>query len=240
MSISRAIWQSRSPLNSAALDALKSLGDPQKASEMARYHKAPRVYLGIANPQIDALCKEWRADLDIAGRLSLATTRWDSDIHEARVAAAKLLTQARIKGDADVWAEITRWVTQFDAWAVADHACSAGSRRLVAQPARLDEIEAWTVSDSMWVRRAALVMTLPWTKQNHPSKDELAARDRILGWAAGYVTDPEWFIQKSISWWLRSLSKHDPDRVRAFLEQYGAWMKPFALKDAARTLPKDG
>ncbi len=75
-----------------------------------------------------------------------------------------------------------------------------------------------------------------WTKSNHPSAAETAARDRILGWAAGYVSDPDWFIQKSVSWWLRSLSIHDPDRVRAFLDGPGRDLRPFARKDAASRL----
>ena len=101
---------------------------------------------------------------------------------------------------------------------------------------RLDEVELWTRSDHMWTRRAALVATLPWTKQNHPKPDDLHRRDRILGWAAGYVSDRNWFIQKSIAWWLRELSKHDPERVIAFLNQNGDAMKPFARREAGKYL----
>jgi 3-methyladenine DNA glycosylase AlkD len=219
-----------------ALEQLEALSKPAKAGEMAVYHKVERRYLGVSNPELDTLYKGWRKETDIPQRIEISAFLWDSNIHEARVVAAKLLTQARINPDEDVWAEICRWVPTFDAWAVADHACGAGARRLFLNEKRLDEVEAWTTHENMWVRRAALVITLPWTKSNHPKEEELAQRDRILGWAAGYVTDPEWFIQKSVSWWLRSLSKHDPDRVRKFLDSYGDQMKPFARKDAARTM----
>lgn len=220
-------------------DALAALGgDAQKAAEMRAYHKVDRPYLGVANPVIDTAVKGWRADLTLDDRLTLAGGLWDSNVHEGRIAAAKLLTQARIRpDDAGAWDLIRSWVPTFDAWAVADHASIAGQKRLVADPSRLDIVEGWTTSDHMWSRRAALVMTLPWTKQNHPKPAELVARDRVLGWAAGYVTDPDWFIQKSVAWWLRELSKHDPDRVRAFLNSYGDAMKPFARKDAGRKLP---
>lgn len=70
-----------------------------------------------------------------------------------------------------------------------------------------------------------------------PRRAEEAARTRILTWAAGYTTDPNWFIQKSVAWWLRELSKRDPDTVQAFLARHGPAMKPFARKDAARHLP---
>ncbi len=212
-------------------------GEPQKAAEMAAYHKVQRPYLGVANPMIDARVKEWRAAVDLDTRLALADGLWQSNIHEARVAAAKLLTQARIRpDDTAAWQLIASWVPAFDAWAIADHACIAAQKRLVWDANRLDEVEAWTKSEHMWTRRAALVATLPWTKQNHPKPEELLARDRVLGWAATYVDDHDWFIQKAVAWWLRELSKHDAPRVRAFIDAYGDRMKAFARKEAMRKL----
>ena len=218
--------------------AIAALGaDQQKAIEMKAYHKVDRPYLGVANPVIDGHVKDWRAACTLDERLALAAGLWDTNIHEGRLAAAKLLTQARIRpDDTGAWDLIVSWVPSFDAWAVADHASIAGQKRLVADPARLDTVENWISSDHMWTRRAAFVMTLPWTKQNHPKPAELAARDRVLGWAAQLVGDHDWFIQKAIGWWLRDLSKHDPDRVRAFLARHSDAMKPFAVKEAARKL----
>ncbi|MDU9002635.1 DNA alkylation repair protein [Sedimentitalea todarodis] len=212
-------------------------GDGEKAAQMARYHKADRRYLGVANPVLNDLARDLRRDLPLEVRIDLARDLWTTDIHEIRVLAAKLFTQARIRPDEAVWSLIQSWLPDCDAWAIADHVCMAGQKRLVAEPARLDTVEDWTRSDHMWTRRAALVITLPWTKQNHPKPAELAQRDRILGWAATYVTDRDWFIQKAVAWWLRDLSKHDAPRVQAFLVEHGATMKPFARKVAAKYLP---
>ena len=221
----------------AAIAELEAAAQPGKAAEMAAYHKADRPYLGVANPDIDAACKGWRAALSLEDRVALAAGLWESNIHEGRSAAAKLLTQARLRpDDGPAWDLIKSWVPTFDAWAVADHAAIAGQKRLVWDPARIEDVEPWTRSEHMWTRRAALVMTLPWTKQNHPKPAELAVRDRVLGWAAAYVDDPEWFIQKAVAWWLRELSKHDPERVRGFLDTYGARMKAFARREAGKKL----
>ena len=64
-----------------------------------------------------------------------------------------------------------------------------------------------------------------------------AARARVLGWAAGYVPDQQWFIQKAVAWWIRELSKHDAAAAQGFLDAYGAAMKPFARKEAGKYLP---
>lgn len=218
------------------LDQLIALEDPAQAAEMAAYHKAPRRYLGVPVPRIEALVEEWRAARDLAERVTLADQLWQSDIHEARVAAAKLLIQARIRPDDAVWALFLTWLPQFDGWAIADHACKVAERRLIADPARLDLVETWTHSAHMWTRRAALVATLPWARMNNLKPEDQTRRERILGWAAAYVSDRDWFIQKAIAWWVRDLSKHDAALSREFLDRYGAQMKAFARKEAGKYL----
>ena len=219
-----------------ALAQLKGQAEPGRAEQMAAYHKQTREVLGVPNPATNDLTKAWRQTLDIAERVSLARAMWETDIFEARIAAAKLLTQARIKDDQAAWELLQSWVPEFDSWAIADHACSAISKRLLADPARLDTVESWSQSEHMWTRRAALVSTLPWAKMNNLKPADQARRERILGWAAAYVPDRDWFIQKAIGWWLRDLSKHDAARTRAFLEAHGAGMKAFARKEAAKYL----
>lgn len=221
-----------------ALDALRERIEPGRAAGMASYHKGTREYFGIANPDLNEITKEWRSSLSVDERVTLASELWDTDIFEARLAAAKLLTQARIRPDDSAWELIKSWVPDFDSWAIADHVCMAGQKRLLADPSRIDDVEAWTSSDHLWTKRAALVMTLPWTKQNNPKPSELETRERVLSWAASYASDHKWFIQKAIGWWLRELSKHDADRVHAFLEQHGYTLKPFARKEATRKTNK--
>lgn len=213
---------------------LRGVGDADKAAEMALYHKAPREYLGVPVPVIDDLARGWREGMDVPARLDLAAQLWDSDIHEGRVAAAKLLTQARIRPDEQAWVLIASWVPQFDAWAIADQVMNAGARRLFADPSRLDEVEAWLDHPSFWVRRAALVGTLPWTHLRNPKPEDLQQRERVLGWLEHLADDHEGFIQKAIGWWLRELSKHDPQRVRDWLEAHGARLKPVARREATR------
>lgn len=221
-----------------ALSCLKALADPVKATEMAAYHKISRPYLGVAVPQIDALARDWRQTLDLDTRLSLASGLWDMGIHETMVAAAKLLEQARIRpDDGGAWALISTWAETFDGWAVSDHASIAGQKRLVADPARLTALAAWTTHPNIWTRRAALVMTLPWAKMPNPKAADLEIRETVLDWCETYLEDRDWFIQKAIAWWLRDLSRHDAARSRAFLDQHGTRLKAFARKEAARHLP---
>lgn len=219
-----------------ALDALRQHVAPTTVAAKQAYHKIDRPYLGVGNDAINELTKLWRQQLSLAERITLAADLWTTNIFEARVAAAKLLTQARVKNDVAVWELIQTWVPEFDSWAIADHACSAAQKRVVADLERIETVEQWIASDHMWTRRAAFVTTLPWTKQNFPKPQDLINRDRILGWAAALAADHDWFIQKAIAWWLRDLSRHDAQRTREFMAQYGNQMKPFARKEALRHL----
>lgn len=221
----------------AAIDQIAARAQPGKAEEMAAYHKVTRRYLGTANPDLDLLTRDWRQGMDLGARIALADGLWQSDVHEARIAAAKLLTQARIRpDDSGVWDLIQSWLPDFDAWAIADHAAIAGQKRVMADLSRLDTLETWTRSPHLWTRRAALVFSLPLTRLNHPKPSETLARQRVLTWAADYSPDPEWFIQKAIAWWLRDLSKHAPELTRAFLEAHGSKLRAFARKEAGRYL----
>ena len=221
-----------------ALDHLKSLADPATVSGKAAYHKVQRPYIGTNNQILNDVGKEWRRALSVDQRVDLAQGLWNTNVFEGRVMAAKLLRQARIRPDDSVWALITSWVDDFDSWAIADHACMAGQKRVVADPRRLDQVETWITSDHMWRRRAAFVITLPYTKQNFPKPHEIQARERVLGWAAELVCDHDWFIQKAIAWWVRDLSRHDVVRAENFLNEFGDGLKPFARKEAARHMNK--
>ncbi|WP_281954241.1 DNA alkylation repair protein [Pseudophaeobacter arcticus] len=219
-----------------ALNELNAAFEPGRAEQMVSYHKQKRIVLGIPNTAINDITKGWRQSLTLEERVTLADELWKTDVFEARLAAAKLLTQARIKDDTAVWELLQSWLPDFDSWAIADHACMAMQKRLTADPSRLDEVEAWTTAENMWSRRAALVASLPWAKLNNLKPEDQARRDRILGWAAAYVPDRNWFLQKAIAWWVRDLSKHDAAASRAFLIANGAAMKPFARKEAAKYL----
>lgn len=229
------------PAAAAALADLRAAAEPARAAGMAAYHKTDRPVLGVANPAINDLAKGWRAELEaeadpLAARLAMAAGLWESEVFEARIAAAKLLTQARIRPDDAVWAQILDWVPDFDGWAIADAVASAAERRVMADPARLADLAPLAAGDDLWARRAALVFTLGLAKVNNPSPAEAEARETVLGWAADMAGDPRWFIQKAIGWWLRVLSKREPERVRDFIDTHGAAMKPFARKEALRLI----
>lgn len=219
------------------LAELRAQGASDKAAALASYHKTEREFLGVPAAVLDELARAHRRSLSLEARCSLARELWASDVHEASVFAAKLLTQARIRpDDEEVWRIIADWASGFDSWALADHAAIAGGKRLEADITRLDEVATWVQASNLWTRRAALVMTLPFARKAFPKSGDLSARERVLGWAAELVPDHDRFMQKAIAWWLRELSRRAPDRVIAFLDGPGAGLTRAARQEACRLI----
>ena len=88
-------------------------------------------------------------------------------------------------------------------------------------------MERWTVHEQMWMHRAALIYILPYTKSGYDP-------ERMLTWMGQYASDPAWFIQKAIGWWLRELGKQNPERVVQFLTTHWHALRSVARKEATR------
>ena len=213
---------------------------PGKATKMRAYHKVDRAYWGLRNRVLDDQARLWRQELPLEESLQLASDLWNCNAYEARICASKLLTQARIRPkDSSAWKLIKSWISDLDSTEISDHLCVAGQRRLNFDSSRIQEVETWTLSPHMWTRRAALMITLPWTKHRNPKPHNLAIREQVLCWIASYTDDQDTLIQRSVAWWLSELSRKNPERVRLFMKEHGHKMRNFARKDASRLVPPE-
>ena len=211
---------------------------PGKAAKMRAHYKVERVYWGLTTPVLDDHARQWRQELSLEERLQLACDLWGSNAHEGRICAAKLLTQARIRpDDSAAWQLLQNWLADVDCVAICDHLCLAGHRRLSADLARMDQMEAWPQSPHLWTRRAALSMTLPWAKMRDPNAANLPIRERALEWAAVLAEDPSKIIQQAVAEWIYELSRKSPERAQRFLDTHGHKLRNAARKDASRKLP---
>lgn len=208
---------------------LRSLGTPARAKQEKAYQKSAWRHWGVALPQMDVALREVVNNLSPSECLALAVQRWREPVWDLKIVAARLLAHDSVPPTERPWRFVQARMTDLDGWAVADNLASVGSRCLLADPRRLDIAERWIGSPHLWTRRTSLVFTLPWTRDGRDP-------ERMLGWAARLADDPQWFIQKAIGWWLRELSKHDPRRVRRFLDDHGAPLKRVARHEASKYL----
>jgi len=213
------------------IQALRALGDAKRAEWEKAYQKSRWDHWGVALPGMDAAIRETLGDLKQDEALSLCRRLWREPVWDLKIVAGRILARKSIEPDVKVWRFVTERLADLDGWAVADNLASVARRCLIADPSRLDAIEVWIESPHLWTRRAALVFTLPWTKGERDP-------ERILGWAGRLAADRERFIQKAVGWWLRELSKRDPERVRRFLEEQGRKLTGVAGREATKYLTR--
>jgi len=211
------------------LQALRALGDAKRAEQEKRYQKSRWEHWGVPLPNMDVAIRETLGGLSQDEALELCRRLWREPVWDLKIVASRILARKSIEPDAKVWTFVTERMAELDGWAIADNLASVASRCLLADPGRLDVMDAWIESPHLWTRRAALVFTLPWaTGKRDP--------EPMLGWAARLAANREWFIQKAIGWCLRELSKRDPERVRRFLTEHGGKLKGVAKREATRYL----
>lgn len=211
------------------LKELKQLKNPERAAADQRYHKSNREHWGVSVPVCEKVTRTLSKGLVDSELLLLAQDLWETNLFDPMVCAAKILSLPRLRPSSSLWNTILHFLKQIDGWALEDHLAHVAWKCILADESLLNELEKWTKHSNFWMRRAALVYTLPFAKAGRNP-------ERMLLWASSYAHDPEWFIQKAIGWWLRVLGEHDPERVSIFLCSHWDKLKGVARKEATRKL----
>lgn len=97
-----------------------------------------------------------------------------------------------------------------------------------------DELIAWTRSDDLWVRRAGLVAFVNLARRGDAALPGLTRR--LLEGAQRNAADPRRFVQTSVGWVLRELSRSRPDAVRGFIADHGGNLSAEARRAATAHL----
>jgi DNA alkylation repair enzyme len=92
---------------------------------------------------MDAAIKGTLGGLTQGQALALCRRLWREPVWDLKIVAGRILARKSIEPDAEVWAFVTKRLIDLDGWAVADNLAMAGSRCLIADPGRLDAVEAW-------------------------------------------------------------------------------------------------
>lgn len=214
------------------LRELNHLKNIERATADQRYHKSNREHWGVSAPECDKIVRTLSKGLSDSELLLLAKDLWESNIFDAMICATKILSLSRLKPSLTVWNTILQFLKQVDGWALEDSLARVAGNCILSDQSLLGEVENWTKHPNFWMRRAALIYTLPFAKSGRNP-------DRMLQWASSYASDSEWFIQKAIGWWLRVLGKHNPERVCLFLTTHWGKLKGIAKKEATRKLNID-
>jgi 3-methyladenine DNA glycosylase AlkD len=223
----------------AVRDALASAADPDRATAMRAYMKSVLPFRGVSKPARVAVLRPVLAASPPRDRATweatVATLYDDAGYREERYAALALLDvrAARPWRDPDLVPLLEHLVVVGAWWDLVDEIAARQVAPLHrAWPTELAPvIRRWSVSEHLWLRRAALLSQLG----SGAGTDRVLLADVIEANAASR----ELFLRKAIGWALRDLARRDPVWVTAYLGAQGSRLSPLSRREAAKHLPVD-
>lgn len=172
---------------------LERTGTRRVREGMARYAVRTDRAFGVA---IGALRDEGKR---LGRNHDLAAALWDSGWYEARMLAAFIDDPALVTS-----AQMERWCSQFDNWAVCDAICFHLFDRT---PYAFAKVTRWAGRKGEFQRRAAFALLWALTVHDRTSPDEPFERGLVLVERA--AADPRHFVWKAVNMALRATGKRN-------------------------------
>ncbi|HWR00544.1 MAG TPA: DNA alkylation repair protein [Chlorobaculum sp.] len=218
------------------LARLESLSDEKTAGILQWFFKTgPGEYgegdrfRGIRVPVLRKLCREFR-QAGIEEVVSLLASPW----HEDRLFGLMLLVDRYRSADdverGEIYDTYCAHTSRINNWDLVDlSAPQIVGLHLQARDRR--PLYRFSVSESLWERRIAIVSTFHYIKQGG-FIDTLAIADTLLD-------DPEELIHKATGWMLREIGKRDQPVLEAFLQQQYPRLPRVTLRYAIERFPEE-
>ncbi|KOH43222.1 DNA alkylation repair protein [Sunxiuqinia dokdonensis] len=184
--------------------------------------KTNLTWLGVNAAQLRKAVNNWTDilhDLTVARWVDLAIALSQAGIFECQIFAYELLWKNKkllkalnegqilaLGRGLDNWASTDTYSTMIAGWHWREGTLSD------------QQILAWLKSNNRWMRRVAVVCTVPL---NLRSKGGTGDAERTIMICEQVVDDRDDMVVKALSWALRELSKSDSHAVAKFIKKHG-------------------
>lgn len=210
-------------------DALAALADPARAVPMRAYMRDQFPFLGIRTPvRRTALKPLLNVNFDQKRLLTAAGLLYDLPEREYRYAASDLLARHVGRLDMRAIAPLLALAQRDPWWDTVDSL--AGIVGDVVRAARGSEPDAQAAmdaelnSDSLWMRRIAMIHQLGWRLETDT--------ERLFGYAEALAPESNFFIRKAVGWALRDYARWNPQAVRNFVAAMDGRLAPLSAREA--------
>ena len=199
---------------------LGKYADPQRKKMIAINHPTSMQTLGLKVPDQRKVIEDWRrllVDFTVKQWIELAIGLVNTDILECQQVAFEFLWKNKKALQALTVEEILLLGKNLDNWVSVDMYCMCITGFSWRTGKLQDEIIVqWARDENRWIRRSALVSTVPLNLRARGGKGDV---ERTLKVCRLLVNDYDDMIVKAMSWALRELSKSDSQAVIAFMEE---------------------
>ena len=215
---------------------LSNNSNPERAEKEKSYLKSPYKFFGVPVPFMEKMAKDFKRenkDIDKKSVFELAERLWDSEYHQEKTLAIKLLQQFSEHLDYESMPMLERMLSESTGW---DHVDGI-STHLVEAVLRKDRkaygyLKKWSKSENFWMRRASLISQILLFREGNGDKE------LFFSFAERMIGEKEFFIRKAIGWGLRDMSKVYPDAVFGFLMKFKGKASGLTLREGSKRLPE--
>ncbi|NQX93270.1 MAG: DNA alkylation repair protein [Flavobacteriales bacterium] len=211
------------------IDLFSAHGDPAIAEQQKAYMRNQFDYFGLKSEKRKTLQKEAIAIAnkpkkeDLEDQIKLL---WENPHRECQYAAQELFVKyVRHLEEADL--DLIEWMIVTKSWwDTIDYIAAnlVGKYYLKYPDLAYSRFDEWLDSDNFWLQRCVLLYPLKF-------KGELDW-DLLSRCVHHLEGSNEFFINKAIGWILRQSSRHQPDKVREFIQNHQ--LSKLSLKEATK------
>jgi 3-methyladenine DNA glycosylase AlkD len=210
---------------------LQKLSDKQFAEDIKKYIKSPYEFYGIRVPEIRTLAKRLHEEHNLKSFYRVFNRLWNSGYHEEMSLALYTLQLYEDNFDIKTWKFLKPKLKDIKSWDQIDAVSTfIIGKILIKFPELEKEIIKLSESNNFWIRRIAIVSTLPLIKKGN--------LNLTLKLAEKYVKDKEPYIQKATGWMLREAAKQKPEIIKKFVLKH-IHMHPICFSYATERDLKD-
>jgi 3-methyladenine DNA glycosylase AlkD len=226
-------------LASQTVRALEDAADSARATQARSYFKRHEKteFYGVSSPKAReierSLFRIVRRDWTIGDAVRYCDILIRHRYMESKFIGLLLLSRYRKRFDPDLLRRVESWISRghCDNWAATDGISTLIIAPLLRGfPGLIPSTKSWISSESLWLRRSALVSLVPAARKGEHLDEAYAA-------AASVLDNRDDLIHKATGWLLREAGKTDPSRLEAFLLNCGPRIPRTALRYAIEKFP---
>lgn len=222
-----------------AISLLKDSGDSQSAESFKRFFKPNEEirFYGIKTPRLRELerqvFQEIKKTWSVKEATEFSSILLKESYHESKALAILLLARFHRFFEPELLDTVKSWLSENRCanWAATDAISTLILTPLVKSfPELLGDLQEWTESENLWVRRAAAVSLTPLARKGLQLDTSYEIARRLFSY-------PEDLIHKAAGWLLREAGKTNPQRLEVFLLNHGPHIPRTALRYAIEKFP---
>ncbi|MBN1324678.1 MAG: DNA alkylation repair protein [Alphaproteobacteria bacterium] len=216
---------------------LSKISDTRFAESGKNFFKEPVNLRGIRSADIKKLARAYFTQIDKMEKsavFSLCEDLMQSVWYEDFMVACEFSYHMRKSFEKSDFRVFEKWVKNYiHNWAACDTFCNHTMGEMIEKfPELISEIKNWTLSENLWVRRAAAVSFIVPARHNKFTDDIFEIAEVLL-------TDEQDMVQKGYGWALKVVGETDPKCVYDFVTSRADKMPRTAYRYAIEKLPAD-